>query len=122
MNLTMKHQPLTLEEAQTICIKSQHLVGLPLNPQIHAHGRIERVVVAPFTERAQQKRFAESLMNTGDALIETLTVAAGYTVLVVGRPLRWVHQSVLFLDVRSYQRMADAYIRHRALRRASVAA
>ena len=122
MNLTMKHQTLTLEEAQTICAKSQHLVGLPLNPQIHAHGRIERVVVAPFAERAQQARFAESLMNADDTLDETPTATVGYIVLVVGRPLRWVHQSVLFLDVRSYQRMADAYIRHRALRRASVAA
>jgi hypothetical protein len=122
MNLKMKHPPLTLEEAQALCAKSQHLVGRLLNPQIHAHGRIERVIVAPCIDRAQQKVFAETLMDNVAAPFETFTNETEYTVLVVGRPIRWVQQSVLFLDVRSYLRTLATRIKQRTARLIPVAA
>jgi hypothetical protein len=113
MKLKINHPPLTLEQARVLCDKSQHLIGLPLNPQMHAHGRIEHVVVAPVADHAQQKQYVESLVNGGRMDIESYNPTVDYTVLVVGRPLRWVQQSILILDVRSYWRMMESRLKYR---------
>jgi hypothetical protein len=113
----MNNQPLTLQEARALCKKSQRLVGRPLNPQMHAHGRIEHVVVAPICDRAGQKQFVESLVNGARIVAEAYDASVDFTVLVVGRPLRWVRESILFLDLRAYWRMMEAQSRSRRAQR-----
>ena len=113
----MRPDALSLSEALLLCQETQYLVGSPMNPQLHAHGDIERVVVVPYNAE-KQRAYIESLPQRHEDILTPEQIRDGFAVVAVAKPRRWLEQSVLFQDVRRYLAQVRIAMRDRDTSRA----
>lgn len=94
------NKPLTLEQAQNICLNYQFLEGTPFDREFGNTTPILAVLVAPYEEQAQQQ-FMDDYDLLGYTDLSAFSSAEGYDVIVVAR-YQPDEEICLWTDVRSF--------------------
>lgn len=94
------NKPLTLEQAEKICLSYQFLEGRPYDSEFSNTTPIQAVLVAPFEEKAQQE-FMDDYDMLGYTDLRPFEGGKGYEVIVVAR-YQPDSEICLWMDVRTF--------------------
>ncbi|RYZ49154.1 MAG: hypothetical protein EOP49_17005 [Sphingobacteriales bacterium] len=94
------NKPLTLEQANNICLTYQFLEGTPFDRDFGNTTPILSVVVAPYQEQAQQE-FMDDYDLLGYTDLSAYNPADGYDVIVIAR-YQPDEEICLWTDLRSF--------------------
>jgi len=94
------NKPLTIEQAEKICRNYQFLEGMSYDADFNNTTPILNVMVAPFSEDAQQE-FMDDFDLLGYTDLKPFNGKEGYDVIVVAR-YHHDREICLWMDVRSF--------------------
>ena len=99
-NLPVMNKPLTLEQAENICLSYQFLEGGAYDAQVPGTTPILDVLVAPYKEQAQLA-FMDDYGMLGYTDLSMFNAKDGYEVIVVAR-YQHDEEMCLWMDLRSF--------------------
>jgi len=92
--------PLTLQQAINICNSYQFLEGKPYDKEFLSVSPILAIMIAPYTEQAQQD-FMEDYDLLGYTNLDAYNSGPGYEVIVVSR-YQPDEEICIWMDIRSF--------------------
>lgn len=94
------NKPLTLDQAHKICLNYQFLEGMPYDQEFPNTTPVLAVIVAPFSEQAQQE-FMDDFDLLGYTDLSPFRAEEGFEVIVVAR-YQPDEAICLWMDIRSF--------------------